>query len=82
MKEAKARFDIVLLDSPGIIPYTDSTLLAHEADAVVLVIKAGSTNREVVERARHVLGVPPEKLIGAILNSLEYVIPERIYQSL
>ncbi|MCX5715734.1 MAG: polysaccharide biosynthesis tyrosine autokinase [Candidatus Omnitrophica bacterium] len=82
LKEAKGRFDLILLDSPGIIPYTDSTLLAHEVDAVVLVVKAGGTNREVVERARHILGVPQEKLIGVVLNSLEYVIPEKLYQRL
>ena len=82
MKEAKARFDLVLLDSSGIIPYTDATVLAQEADAVILVIKAGATRREVVERARQILNIPPEKLIGVILNAVEYVIPERLYRRL
>jgi len=82
LKEAKAKFDLVLLDSSSIIPYTDSTILAQEVDAVILVIRAGATRREVVERARHVLNVPPEKLIGVVLNSLEHVIPERLYRKL
>jgi polysaccharide chain length determinant protein (PEP-CTERM system associated) len=82
LKEARSRFDLVLLDSSSIIPYTDSTILAHEVDAVLLVIKAGASRREVVERARHVLNVPPEKLLGVVLNSVEHVIPEGLYKRL
>lgn len=82
LKEAKSKFDLVLLDSSGIIPYTDSTILANEVDAVLLVIKSGASRREVVERARHVLNVPPEKLIGVVLNSIDYVIPEKLYKLL
>lgn len=82
LREAKTRFDLVLLDSSSIIPSTDAAILAHEVDAIVLVIKAGTTKREVVERARYVLDVPPEKLIGCVLNSIEHVIPEKLYRRL
>jgi|GEM_PF-1706217 len=82
LKEAKSKFDLILLDSSSIIPYTDSAILANEADAIIIVIKAGETRREVVERARAVLNVPPEKIIGVVLNSVEYVIPERLYNRL
>jgi len=82
LKEAKSKFDLILLDSSSIIPYTDSTILANEVDAIIVIIKAGETRREVVERARLVLNVPPEKLIGIVLNSVEYVIPERLYNRL
>ena len=80
LKEAKTKFDLVLLDSSSLISYTDSTVLAQEVDAVVLVIKAGETRREVIERARQILNIPSEKLIGVILNSVEYVIPETLYK--
>lgn len=82
LKEAKSKFDLILLDSSSIIPYTDSTILANEVDAIIVIIKAGETRREVVERARLVLNVPPEKLIGIVLNSVEYVIPEKLYNRL
>jgi len=80
LNEARTKFNLVLLDTSSIIPYTDSSILAQEVDAVILVIKAGSTRREVVERAKSILNVPPEKLIGVILNSLAYVIPEKLYK--
>jgi len=79
LKEAKSKFDLVLLDSSSLISYTDSTVLAQEVDAVVLVIKSGETRREVIERARQILNIPSEKLIGVVLNSVEYVIPEKLY---
>jgi polysaccharide biosynthesis transport protein len=80
LKEARAKFDLVLLDSSSIIPYADSTILAQEVDAVILAIRAGVTRREVVERARQVLNIPPEKPIGIVLNAIEYVIPEKVYK--
>jgi capsular exopolysaccharide synthesis family protein len=80
LKEAKSRFDMVLIDSSSVIPYTDSTILAQEVDAVILTIRAGVTKREVVERARQVLNIPPEKPIGIVLNAIEYVIPEKVYK--
>ena len=80
LKEAKTRFDLVLLDSSSVIPYTDSTILANEVDAVVLVIKSGETRKEVIERSRQILNIPPDKIIGVVLNSIEYVIPEKLYK--
>ena len=79
LKEAKEKFDLVLIDSSSVIPYTDSTILAQEVDAVILVIEAGVTRREVIERARQIVNVPPEKCIGVVLNSLEHVIPRSLY---
>jgi len=80
LKEAKAKFDLVVLDSSSVVPYTDSAILAQEVDGIILVVKAGVTRREVVERACQVLHVPPEKVLGIVLNAVEYVIPERLYK--
>ncbi len=82
LKEARAKFDLVIIDSSSAVPYTDSTILAQEADAVILVIKAGVTRREVIERAVQILNIPSEKLITVVLNSVEYVIPKNLYHHL
>ena len=48
LHEAKARFDVVLLDSPPLLAVTDAAVLATMVDGVVLVIRAQRTKlREV-----------------------------------
>ncbi|MFH1848336.1 MAG: polysaccharide biosynthesis tyrosine autokinase [Candidatus Omnitrophota bacterium] len=80
LKEAKSRFDLIILDSSSATHYAESRLLAHEVDAIILVVRSGKTKREVVERCRAILDVPEDKLIGVVLNCFEYVIPGRLYR--
>lgn len=80
LKEAKKVFDIVLLDTPAVIHYADSRILAHEADGIIFVVRAGKTRREAVMRSASILEIPSEKIVGVVLNAVEYVIPERLYK--
>ena len=76
LKECAARFDWVLVDtSPaGLLP--DGQVLARLIGAVILVINAGSTPAEAVERV--VADLQPEYILGTVLNRVE---PRRIPES-
>lgn len=68
-------FDFIIIDSPPVIPVSDPLLIAEQVDGVLLVVKAGSTQREVVNRAINLLsnaGIDP---LGIILNDYEDVLP-------
>ncbi|MFC7705098.1 Wzz/FepE/Etk N-terminal domain-containing protein [Plastorhodobacter daqingensis] len=41
--EARAAFDVIVLDSPPVLPVVDTRYIAPLADAVVLVVRAGET---------------------------------------
>jgi capsular exopolysaccharide synthesis family protein len=45
--QLQSRFDMVLLDSPPLLPVTDSVVLSEWVDAVVVVVTAGVTSRRV-----------------------------------
>jgi capsular exopolysaccharide synthesis family protein len=60
--------DMVLIDSPPILPVTDAAVLARGVDGVLLVIDAGETRREVARRAVDNLQQVGAHLIGAVLN--------------
>ncbi len=82
-QELKFYFDQVIIDSPPIIPVSDPMLLAEYVDGVLMVIKSGATQREVVARASNLLLNARINVIGVILNDYEEVLPyyykERYY---
>jgi capsular exopolysaccharide synthesis family protein len=61
-------WDIVMFDSPPIVAVTDSSMISAEIDALVMVVKAGQTDRSAVDRALDTIANVKSPLIGAILN--------------
>ena len=60
----------VILDAPPLLPVTDATLLTRSADGAVLVVAAGKTHKEQLERAAASLRAVDGKVLGAILNQV------------
>lgn len=68
LKELGQLFEVVLVDSPPVLPVTDPLVLAVSATGVVLVVRLGETSREQVRRtigSLQKLGVP---LLGVVAN--------------
>jgi len=62
-------FDWIILDSPPALPVHDAGVLADLVDGVLFVIRAGSTDAEIVERtAAEFQG---KNLLGVVLNQVE-----------
>jgi capsular exopolysaccharide synthesis family protein len=68
INELKKQFDIILFDSPPIMAVTDAAVLSSEVDGVVLVVKAGHTDRNAVTRSNEILRNIPNNILGALLN--------------
>ena len=64
--EAAAAFDFVIIDTPPVTLVPDASLMVALVDAAVLVIAAGSTQYETIERAVKTLG--RDKILGTVLN--------------
>lgn len=62
------RADIILIDSPPVLPVTDAAVLATVVDGVVLVTSVGKSSRKDVSRAIEVLGRVNAPLVGVVLN--------------
>jgi capsular exopolysaccharide synthesis family protein len=62
------KWDMILFDSPPIVAVTDSSTISAEIDALVMVVKAGQTDRAAVDRALDTISNVRSPLIGAILN--------------
>lgn len=74
--QVSGMYDIVIFDSPPVIPVTDAAVLSPKVDGVVLVVRSGETERDALLRSRtlfenvqcHVLGI---LINGVNINSLQ-----------
>jgi capsular exopolysaccharide synthesis family protein len=64
----KQRADIVLFDSPPILPVTDAALLAAKTGNLLWVVGAGKTRTDHLRRAREALAQVDTKVLGVVLN--------------
>jgi receptor protein-tyrosine kinase len=68
LSEARDMFDIVIIDSPPLLPVADAAILAVEADGALLVTRHGKTHRQNLVMARARLEAVGARLFGAVLN--------------
>jgi succinoglycan biosynthesis transport protein ExoP len=71
LKAASAEYDIVLIDTPPVLPVTDSAIVAGQADGVLLVYQAGKVGRLVLKRAKAHLESTRAKVWGVVLNDVQ-----------
>jgi len=64
------RCDLLLIDSPPVVPVTDALVLAGLVDAVLLVGDSGSTTKRSLGRAVELLRQVDAPLVGAVLNGV------------
>jgi tyrosine-protein kinase Etk/Wzc len=68
IEKIKPRFDVILFDSPPVLPVTDPSLLAPKVDCVLMVYEIGRTSREGLMRAKIQLEQVGAKIAGIVLN--------------
>jgi polysaccharide biosynthesis transport protein len=75
MREMLARmvseFDLVVLDSPPLMPVTDGMLLSTMVDGVVLVVNSSKTAKQHVRAACARLEFARAKVFGVLLNEVD-----------
>jgi capsular exopolysaccharide synthesis family protein len=67
LDQLMARFDWIVIDTPPVLPFADTSIWMRLADGILIVARQGATEREQLKRGLEVLDT--KKLIGAILNS-------------
>ena len=67
----KEAYDIVMFDSSPVLAVTDPAILATLADAVILVVSAGTSRVQNLEHANEILANVGGQLVGVVLNNLD-----------
>jgi polysaccharide biosynthesis transport protein len=64
----KKSADVVILDTPPLVPVTDAMVLSGRVDGVLVVVNAGKTRRRHLQRSAEYLDQADAPIIGAVLN--------------
>lgn len=70
LRNLASQADVVLIDSPPVLPVTDALILSQRVDSTVLVSAAGTTTRKAAARTVEMLQQVNAPLVGAVLNGV------------
>jgi len=63
-------YDLILIDSPPVLPVTDPAILARYADATLILAAAGQTGRADLHRTAEKLDQAGANILGIVLNKV------------
>jgi succinoglycan biosynthesis transport protein ExoP len=69
-RELAERFDLVLIDSPPVLPVADAMILTTYADGVLLVVASAQTRRAELQRTTEKLAQANAPVVGMVLNKV------------
>lgn len=71
LKERLDEYDVVLIDSPGVLEVADAKILAGKCDGVILIVGEGKTEISKIIETKKDLEFAQAKLMGLIVNELK-----------
>lgn len=72
LRSLESSYDVVLLDTPPVLPVTDAVVLATSADGVLLLVDARSTKNEQLVTSYFALRAVDAHVIGIVLNRVAF----------
>lgn len=75
----RGEYKFIVLDSPPIMAATDAVILSVLCDGVLLVARSGETPRQALARTRDLLVGVRSRLLGVILNAVDFSGPQSYY---
>lgn len=71
LRELKANFKHIIVDSPPAISFTDAAILSTQVDGVVLVAMSGKSSIQLIRRFKQRLNSIGARLYGVVLNGIK-----------
>ncbi len=68
--EWRAAYDVIVLDSPPVLPVTDSVLLSRHCDATLLIARHKQTTQQALRRGVETMQSASRGPIGVVLNDV------------
>jgi capsular exopolysaccharide synthesis family protein len=69
LKDMRNKFDIVLLDTPPILPVADTLTLRNQVDGFIMIFRIGFTPYVMLRQALE--EIEKDKILGVVLNGVE-----------
>jgi Mrp family chromosome partitioning ATPase len=71
LKQAKAKYDLVVIDTPPLTAVSDAFPLLGKVDGVIIVDRVGRNRRDVAQRLHETLMGAGAPLLGVVANGLK-----------
>ena len=82
IKALRWNFDYALVDCPSLGVSSDATTLAPIVDGVAIVVEAGRTRRDQIQRAQKLIEQAGGNFLGFVLNQRRYPVPGWLFRKL
>ena len=79
LDEAEREYDLVVIDSPPLLGFAEPLEIAALADSVIIVARAGRTNRTAVASVVEQLKRVRANIIGIVLNGVRADMSSQYY---
>lgn len=70
IEKAEGMADLVIIDTSPLLPVTDAALLAPRTDGVLLLVRAGWTQRQEAVQAKQILENVHARILGVVVNDV------------
>jgi succinoglycan biosynthesis transport protein ExoP len=71
LHEVREHYDVIIVDTPPVLPVADAFEVAPEVDGVILVYEVGRIGRGILNRAKVQLENVNSNVLGVILNNVK-----------
>lgn len=75
VQELHKDYDLVIIDSPPVVPVSDPLLYVQAVDGLIYLVMAGRTPKEVSVRGIEIFKTAGANILGVIANNLGEVLP-------
>ena len=70
INQMRQEYDVVLFDTPPILPIADAVMMSSKVDGVVLVYQVGRIGRSALKRAKFLVDHAQGKVLGTVLTNV------------
>jgi len=71
LKELTEMADLVIVDTPPCLIYSDAFVISHLVDGILYVMRAGAQNKAAQRRVQRQLSQSKARLLGVVFNGVE-----------
>jgi polysaccharide biosynthesis transport protein len=72
MEAWSKEYDHVIVDTPPVLPFADAIVVASRADGVILVTRAGVSNKKALLRVKDLLLRSGANILGIVRNAVKH----------
>ena len=69
LDEATRKFELIIFDTPPLNAATDAVVIGTQVDGIIVVVRAGRTDRDLAKQKLELFNNVPARVIGIVLNA-------------